>query len=61
MASWIRIQKSDLIVIGVLMTVAGLFLLIKIDFVWGILCLFGAGTCFSQVNAVGGKDPVAED
>lgn len=61
MGNRIRIQKSDLMVIGVLMTLVGLVLLIKIDFTWGILCLFGAGTCFSQVSAVGGNDPAAED
>lgn len=67
MKNGFQVQKSDWLVMGAFLLLGGIVLLVWIDFLWGVLCLVGAFTCFYQAHvryengAVPDQSPVEDD
>ena len=67
MKNGFQIHKSDWLVMGTFLLLGGIVLLVWIDFLWGVLCLVCAFTCFYQANvryekgAAPDQSPVEDD
>jgi hypothetical protein len=60
MGSAFQIHKAEWFLMAAFLFAGGLFLLFKIDFLWGVICFVFAFTCFYQGNVRGEKGATSD-